>query len=132
MSKLTSEQLSDIVIESLALSVTLLERFETMDQNGLFTMRAKQSLRQTLPHIEAYVSKLITVTAEDEVEHFKKGATVITELSNRIDSALKVNNILDISSRKKYLEALIDATVLFPPQKKELYEAIRDSGILEY
>jgi hypothetical protein len=54
------------------------------------------------------------------------------ELSNRIDSALKVNNILDISSRKRYLEALIDATVLFPPQKKELYEAIRDSGILEY
>ena len=51
--KLTSEQLSDVVIESLVLSVTLLERFETMDQNGLFTQRAKQSLRQTLPHIEA-------------------------------------------------------------------------------
>ena len=69
---------------------------------------------------------------EEDAEHFKRGATVITELSNRIDSALKVNNILDISSRKRYLEALIDSTVLFPPQKKELYEAIRDSGILEY
>ena len=43
--KLTSEQLSDVVIESLALSVTLLERFETMDENGLLTLRAKQSLR---------------------------------------------------------------------------------------
>jgi len=132
MSKLTSDELNDVVIESLALAVTLLERFETMDENGLLTLRAKQSLRQTIPHIEGYVNKLIAVRHEDEVEHFKRGATVITELSNRIDSALKVNNILDISSRKNYLEALIDATVLFPPQKKELYEAIRDSGILEY
>jgi hypothetical protein len=130
--KLTSEQLSDVVIESLALSVTLLERFETMDQNGLFTMRAKQSLRQTLPHIEAYVSKLITVTAEDEVEHFKKGATVIAELSNRIERSLKAEHILDISTRKKYLKEMIELTALFPTQKEELYEGIRDSGILNY
>jgi NADPH-dependent curcumin reductase CurA len=132
MNKLTSEQLSDVVIESLALSVTLLERFETMDQNGLFTMRAKQSLRQTLPHIEAYVSKLITVTEEDEVEHFKKGATVITELSNRIERSLKAEHILDISTRKKYLKEMIELTALFPTQKEELYEGIRDSGILNY
>lgn len=130
--KLTSEQLSDVVIESLALSVTLLERFETMDQNGLFTQRAKQSLRQTLPHIEAYVSKLITVNADDEVEHFKKGATVIAELSNRIERSLKAEHILDISTRKKYLKEMIETTALFPAQKEELYDAIRDSGILNY
>jgi len=132
MNKLTSEQLSDVVIESLALSVTLLERFETMDQNGLFTQRAKQSLRQTLPHIEAYVSKLITVNAEDEVEHFKKGATVIAELSNRIERSLKAEHILDISTRKKYLKEMIQLTALFPAQQEELYDAIRDSGILNY
>ena len=40
--------------------------------------------------------------------------------------------LLDISTRKKYLEQMIEGTVLFPPQKKELYEAIRDSGILNY
>lgn len=132
MNKLTSEQLSDVVIESLALSVTLLERFETMDQNGLFTQRAKQSLRQTLPHIEAYVSKLITVNADDEVEHFKKGATVIAELSNRIERSLKAEHILDISARKKYLKEMIETTALFPAQQEELYDAIRDSGILNY
>lgn len=130
--KLTSEQLSDVVIESLVLSVTLLERFETMDQNGLFTQRAKQSLKGTLPHIEAYVSKLITVTAEDEEEHFKKGATVIAELSSRVETALSSKNILDISTRKRYLRDFIDSTALFPTQKDELYEAIRDSGILDY
>ena len=130
--KLTSEQLSDVVIESLALSVTLLERFETMDQNGLFTQRAKQSLRQTLPHIEGYVNKLITVSADDEVEHFKKGATVIAELSNRIETSLKAEHILDISTRKKYLKEMIQLTALFPAQQEELYDAIRDSGILNY
>ena len=132
MSKLTSEELSDVVIESLALSVTLLERFETMDENGLLTLRAKQSLRQTLPHIEAYVSKLITVNADDEVEHFKKGATVIAELSNRIERSLKAEHILDISTRKKYLKEMIQLTALFPAQQEELYDAIRDSGILNY
>ena len=130
--KLTSEQLSDVVIESLALSVTLLERFETMDQNGLFTQRAKQSLRQMLPHIEGYVNKLITVNADDEVEHFKKGATVIAELSNRIERSLKAEHILDISARKKYLKEMIQLTALFPAQQEELYDAIRDSGILNY
>lgn len=130
--KLTSEQLSDVVIESLVLSVTLLERFETMDQNGLFTQRAKQSLRQTLPHIEAYVNKLIAVRSEDEEEHFKKGATVIAELSSRVEKALNGANILDISGRKKYLKDIIETTVLFPKQQEELYEAIRDSGILDY
>jgi hypothetical protein len=132
MSKLTSDELNDVVIESLALSVALLERFEIMEENRLLALRAKQCLKNTIPHIEAYVNQLITVRHEDEAEHFKRGATVIMELSNRIDSALKVNNILDISTRKKYLEEMIENTVLFPPQKKELYEAIRDSGILEY
>jgi hypothetical protein len=132
MNKLTSEQLSDVVIESLALSVTLLERFETMDENGLLTLRAKQSLKNTIPHLEGYVSKLIAVRHEDETEHFKKAATVIAELSNRIERSLNPENILDISTRKKYLLDLIGATVLFPKQKTELYEAIRDSGILNY
>ena len=132
MSKLTSEELSDVVIESLVLAVTLLDRLETMDQNGLFTQKAKQSLRGTLPHIEAYVSKLIAVKHEDETEHFKKGATVIAELSRRVEIALKVKNITDISTRKRYLKDIIETTVLFPAQKEELYEAIRDSGILDY
>lgn len=132
MNKLTSEELSDIVIESLTLSVMLLERFETMDENGLFTMRAKQSLRGTIPHIESYVNKLIAVRSEDEREHFKRGATVIAELSSRVEKALQSDNILDISTRKKWLKELIDSTALFPPQKEELYQAINDSGILNY
>ena len=130
--KLTSEQLSDVVIESLALAVTLLERFETMDENGLFIQRTKHSLKGTIPHIEAYVNKLITVNADDEVEYFKKGATVIAELSSRVERALKAEHILDISTRKKYLKEMIQLTALFPAQKEELYDAIRDSGILNY
>ena len=130
--KLTSEQLSDTAIESLSLSVSLLERFETMQENGLFVTRAKQSLKTTMGFLESYVEKVLVPTAEDEEEHFKRGATVITEMSNRVETALKVENILDISTRKRYLRDFIDTTVLFPAQKDELYETIRDSGILNY
>ena len=103
-----------------------------MDRNGLLALKAKQSLKNTIPHIERYVEKLIKAQSEDEVEHMKKGATVISELSNRVENALQGRNILDISSRKQYLKDIIDKTVLFPAQKDELYEAIRDSGILDY
>lgn len=132
MSKLTSEELSDVVIESLVLASALLERFETMDQNGLFVQRAKQSVRTALPHIEEYVKKLITAREADEEEHYKKGATVVHELSSRVEKALGMENILDISNRKDYLKEFIEETALFPVQKTELYEKIRDSGILNY
>jgi hypothetical protein len=132
MSKLTSEELSDVVIESLVLASALLERFETMDQNGLFVQRAKNSVRTAIPHVEEYVKKLITAREADEEDHFKKGATVVHELSSRVEKALGMENILDISNRKKYLREFIEETVLFPAQKTELYEKIRDSGILNY
>ena len=128
----TSDELNDIVIESLALSVILLEKLETMHENGLFVTKAKQSLKNTIPHIENYTNKLLSNRNEEDAEHFKRGATVVTELSNRIETALKVNNILDISTRKKYLKELIQNTVLFPIQQEELYNGIRDSGILNY
>ena len=130
--KLHSEELSDVVIESLVLASALLERFETMDQNGLFVQRAKQSVRTALPHIEQYVDKLITAREDDEEEHYKKGATVVAELSARVEKALGMDNILDISTRKQYLKEFIDDTALFPVQKTELYEKIRDSQILNY
>jgi chaperonin GroEL (HSP60 family) len=130
--KLTSEELSDVVIESLVLATALLERFETMNQNGIFVQRAKQSIRTAFPHIEEYVNRLITAKEAEDEEHYKKGATVIAELSNRVEKALGMENILDISNRKKFLKAFIDETALFPVQKKELYENIRDSGILNY
>jgi hypothetical protein len=130
--KLNSQELSDVVIESLVLASALLERFETMDQNGLFVQRAKQSVKTTLPHLEQYVGKLIKPADEDEIEHFKKGATVVQELSARVEKALGMENILDISNRKQYLKEFIEETTLFPIQKTELYEKIRDSGILDY
>jgi chaperonin GroEL (HSP60 family) len=130
--KLNSQELSDIVIESLVLASALLERFETMNQNGLFVQRAKNSIKTALPHLEEYVSKLIKPTDKEEVEHFKKGATVVHELSTRVEKALGMENVLDISSRKDYLKEFIEETTLFPTQKIELYEKIRDSGILNY
>jgi hypothetical protein len=130
--KLTSEELNDIVIESLVLATTLLEKFEIMDENGLFVQRAKQSIRTALPHIEKYVEKLITAKEADEVDHFKKGATVIAEISTRVTKALKTENILDISRRQEYLKEFIYDSSLPKKGKELLYDKIVKSGILNY
>ena len=132
LNKLNYQQLSDVVIESLSLSVALLDRFETMKENGLLVQKAKQSLNIVLPHLEEYVSKLIIPKEIDEEDHMKKGATVVSELCLRIENALQGTNVLDISSRKEILKEIVQKTVLFPSQKDELYESIRDSGILDY
>ena len=132
MKKLTSDELSDTVIESLSLAVALLERFETMNENGLFIHKSKLALKNVIPHIEQYVEKLITPKEEDEVEHMKKGATVVNELCTRIENALQGRNVLDISKRKDILQEIINDTTLTKPKKRILYETIRDSGVLEY
>jgi hypothetical protein len=130
--KLSSQQLSDVIIESMALSVSLLERFEIMNENDLFIQKAKQSLKNTIPHIEQYVTKLIKANSVHEVDHFKKGATVIAELSNRIEAAVRTRNIMDISSRQDSLQSMIANTNLGPEQQNELFESIKKSKILNY
>ena len=128
--KLTSEQLSDVIIESMALSVSLLERFEIMNENDLFVQKAKQSLRNTIPHIEKYVNKLIQVHSEDEADHFKKGATVIAELSSRIETAVRTRNIMDISARQDTLKQILDKNPF--PVMDIVYNEILQSQILNY
>jgi hypothetical protein len=128
--KLTSEQLSDVIIESMALSVSLLERFEIMNENDLFVQKAKQSLRNTIPHIEKYVNKLIEVHSEDEADHFKKGATVIAELSSRVETAVRTRNIMDISARQDTLKQILDKNPF--PVMDIVYNEILQSEILNY
>jgi len=128
--KLTSEQLSDVIIESMALSVSLLERFEIMNENDLFVQKAKQSLRNTIPHIEKYVNKLIEVHSDDEIDHFKKGATVIAELSSRIETAVRTRNIMDISARQDALKQILDKNPF--PVMDIVYNEILQSQILNY
>jgi len=132
LEKLSSQELSDVVIQSLSLAVSLSERFEIMGKNGLLAHKAKQSLNTVIPHIEEYINKAITPKDEDEVEHMKQGATVISELTTRIETAMVVKNIMNISARKDTLKEIIDETTLTKPKKTKLYEIIRDSGILEY
>lgn len=128
---MTQQELSDTIIESLALSVKLLEKFEIMNENNLLVMKAKQSLKTTINHLEIYVNKL-TKASDGEEEHFNTAIGIILEIGGRLDKALKAENVTGISERKKILKECVEDTVLFPKQKVELYEKIRDSGILDY
>ena len=113
-------------------------------ENRLFTSYgdpiANYKQTQHDVHMTYYVGRLmeergheyITPKDKDEVEHMKEGATVISELTTRIETAMVVKNIMNISARKDTLREIIDETTLSKPKRTKLYEAIRDSGILEY
>lgn len=132
--KLSEEDKKDVIIQSLALSVALIEKFELMTDNGLVVHKTKQSLKATCSLLQIYVDRIFDDSDKDEYtkKGLKKGASHLTELSNRIERSLATKNLLDISQRKADLKAMIDKTVLFDVQKVELYEKIRDSGILDY
>lgn len=129
--KLTSAELSDVMIESLVLAVMLSQRFEIMEENKLLALKAKQSVKNSIPHLQNYVDKVFAVNSLD-AEHMKKGATYVSELIGRVDKTFETDNLLTISDRKEALLKYINDTTLFASQKTELYERIRDSGIIDY
>lgn len=134
MPKKNSDQyLSSIIIQSLALSVVLLEKFEIMQENNLFVLKAKQLLNRMVPILESYITKIITAETPEEKDDILKGAVIIQELYARIETSLSGKNILDISSRKTILTEILDKTGrLTENQKIELFNNILDSEILTY
>lgn len=134
MSKLQSEEINEIVVHSLVLATMLIEKFEVMEENKLFALKAKQSLRQCLGFLDIYVTKVFDVTDSDDdtTLHMKKGASVVSDLILRADKAIAGANILTISERKDILAKMLENTTLFPKQREELLKAITDSGILNY
>lgn len=134
MPKKNSDQyLSSIIIQSLALSVVLLEKFEIMQENNLFVLKAKQLLNRMVPILESYTTKIITAETPEEKDDILKGSVIIQELYARIETSLSGKNILDISSRKTILTEILDKTGrLTENQKIELFNNILDSEILTY
>jgi hypothetical protein len=132
--KLTSQELSDIMLQSVALSTILAEKFEIMTENNLVIHKAKQSLKTTTGFLNNYVDKVFQVddAESEEGQHMKTGASYIAELTNRIETSLTTENLLSISDRKTLLLKIVDSTLLEATDKHLLYEQIRDSGIIDY
>lgn len=134
MNKLTSDQLNDIMIESLVLSMALIERFEIMEEHGLVAHKAKQSTKNSAKFLQIYVDKVFDVSGETEdvKNHMKKGASHISELGLRLERSLKTNNLLTSLDRRVDLKKILNLAPLLQIQKIELENKIIDSGILEY
>ena len=130
--KLSSEDLSDIMIQSLALSTLLLEKFEIMTENGLVIKKAKQTVKACIPFLENYVNKVFANFDKDEIQHITKSASYVSELIMRANTALNVKNLLTISDRKEILLNIIiklsDNNLSHP----DLYKEIINSEILNY
>jgi Asp-tRNA(Asn)/Glu-tRNA(Gln) amidotransferase C subunit len=133
-SKLTQQELSDIMLQSVALSTILCEKFEIMSENNLVMHKAKQSLKTTLSLLTNYVNKVFNVEGQDEetTRHMLQGASHVVELSSRIETSLKAENLLSIGSRKDILSDIIWQAPLLEIQRQELYTKLRDSGIIDY
>lgn len=125
--KLSSEDLSDIMIQSLALSTLLLEKFEIMTENGLVITKAKQTVKACIPFLSNYVDKVFANFEKDEIEHITKSASYVSELIMRANTAINVKNLLTISDRKEML-----LEILSKNNRETLYDDITDSGILNY
>lgn len=132
--KKDSKNLESVLIHSLVLSTALVEKFEIMEQNNLVAQRAKQSIKNSIKFLENYVNNVFNTSddSEETKRGMKAGSTHIAELQLRVEKSLSTSNLLNISDRKKILLQLVDETVLFPNQKIQLYEKIRDSGIIDY
>lgn len=130
--KLSSEDLSDVMVQSLALSTLLLEKFEIMTENGLVITKAKQTVKACIPFLSQYVDKVFNNFSEDEIQHITKSASYVSELIIRANKAINVENILTISDRKEILLNILikssDKILKYP----ELYKKIVDSEILNY
>ena len=133
-SKLTQQELSDIMLQSVALSNTLAEKFEILTDNDFVMHKVKQSLKNSINFLNVFVNKVFNVKGEDvdTVEHMKKGASHVSELCNRIETALTAENLLSISDRKHMLDSIIAGVPISEDNKVKLYEEIRDSGIIDY
>lgn len=133
MQRKSNQYLSSIILQSLALSITLMEKFEIMKENQLFVQKSKQLLNQIIPALEQYTDKIISAEKPEEKEDIKKGAVVIQELYSRIETCLTVETILDVSLKKTILTNILEAdTKLTKKQRVALFNDILDSGILTY
>lgn len=133
-SKLSQQELSDIMLQSVALSNILAEKFEVLTENGFVMHKVKQSLKNSINFLNVFVNKVFDVKNEDEItkEHMKTGASHVMELCNRIETALTAENLLSISDREHMLDSIIAGVPISEDNKVKLYEEIRDSGIIDY
>ena len=126
--KLSEEDLSDIMIQSLALSILTLEKYEIMIENGLVIQKAKQTVKACIPFLNDYANKVFSNYSEDEKEHQLKGANYVSELINRIEKALTVENLLTISDRQDKLKQILNDNII----NESIYNQIINSEILNY
>ena len=126
--KLSSEDLSDIMIQSLALSTLLLEKFEIMTENNLVITKAKQTVKACIPFLSNYVDKVFANFEKDEIEHITKSASYVSEIMLRAEKAITVKNLLTISDRKSILKEILKKNLL----NESIYNQIVDSEILNY
>ena len=108
--KLSSDELSNSIVQSLALSNALIERFEIMIDNNVFAQRSKQSVKNTIIHLTAYINKVFNPAIQDDAE-LKLWSDIVLNLQTKVDNALSDEEIVIITDRKALLRKVLEDNI---------------------
>ena len=130
--KLTSDELSDVMIDSLVLSNMLVEKFEIMEENKLVAHKAKQSVKNAAEHLNNYINKVFnSSTNEEEDKHFRTASNIILIKQERVEKVLADKEILIIDDRKEILKDILIKSNINEELIKDIISDVDDSEILK-
>lgn len=98
-----NEELTDTIVQSIALSIILIEKFDIMLEKGYAVQVLKSSVKTTLNHLNNYVNNLFKVDDKDIIF----GADIVLQVQSKIEFALSDKDINIFSDKKKTLEAIL-------------------------
>lgn len=129
--KLSSEQLDDVMIDSLVLGNILIEKFETMQKHGLVMHRAKQSVTHAITHLDNYVSKIFSDGDMKGRDTLLAGNIILIK-QEKIEKALEEKEIIIISDRQQTLKEILSEHIEDENVIDEILGKVKISEILKF
>lgn len=131
MAKLTSQEISDLTIGSLALANALVEKFELMIENNLLIHRSKQSVKNSILHLQDYINKIFTSQGND-AENLALWGDIVLGVQNKIDIALSTKEIIIISNRKELLVNILKENKAPDSIIDKVMKRVEETDILKF
>lgn len=126
---LTDEDFIDTMIQSIALSTLLIERFDKMIEEKYAVQTLKQSVKTTLNHLNSYIDNLFKGKSDDKDTIF--GADVVFAIQNKIEVALKDKHINIVSDRDKILRSILASKNVSDEVIEDIMMRIEEIGVLK-
>lgn len=129
--KLSSEQLDDVMVDSLILSNLLIEKYEIMLKHKLVMHRAKQSVSNAFTHLNHYVSQIFD-KGEMQDRDTILASNIVLIRQERVEKALENKEVVIIGDRQKTLKEILSEHIEDEERIDEILEKVKISEILKF